>query len=139
MGMTGKSEQSGAGAAEWAARMHALLTEEVEAVVEALKAKRPTADEGDAALDRRARTITSTARSVKAVAAVIEPPRARARQDAEDGMNEKDIDDIDPAELARIRAELESKLDHVAGLREQKRMAGWAASGASSVGERAPD
>lgn len=137
--MTEKTEQGGANGPGWAERMHALLTEEVEAMVQALKDSRPGADGGDAALDRRARTITSIARSVKAVAAVMEPTRPRARTDAGDGMNEKDIDDIDPAELARIRAELESRLDHVAGLREQKRLAGWAGSGANAVGAPAAD
>lgn len=114
--------------------MHARLIPEVEAMIDALAEKRPPAGTDDAALDRRARVIISIARAVKTVAAITERPRGRTRAEAEDGMNEKDIDDIDPAELARIRAELKSRLDHVAGLREQKRLGGWAGSGAGAGG-----
>ena len=135
--MTGKSDENGTDAADWAARMHARLVQEVEAMVEALPEKRPDAVTDDVTLERRARTITSIARSVKTVAAIMERPRSRARAEAEDGMNEKDIDDIDPAELVRIRTELESELEHVSGLLEQKRLAGWAGSGTNPGGEPA--
>lgn len=137
MGMTEESDESGAGAADWAARMHARLVQEVEAMIEALPEKRPGAGTDDVTLERRARTITSIARSVKTVAAIMERPRGRARAEAEDGMNEKDIDDIDAADLVRIRAELESKLEHVSGLLEQKRLVGWAGSGTNPCGEPA--
>lgn len=66
-------------------------------------------------LDRRARTIGNLARAVKLVGAL-----EAARHIPEDEMSD-DSDSEDPAEIQRLRAELESRFQHLRGVYERKR------------------
>lgn len=67
------------------------------------------------ALDRRVRAIGNLARAAKQVAALTD-----ARHIPEDEMSD-DSDSEDPAEIQRLRAELESRFEHLRGVYERKR------------------
>lgn len=67
------------------------------------------------ALDRRVRAIGNLARAAKQVAALTD-----ARHIPEDEMSD-DSDSEDPAEIQRLRAELESRFQHLRGVYERKR------------------
>ncbi|WGM48726.1 hypothetical protein KOAAANKH_03633 [Brevundimonas sp. NIBR10] len=79
-------------------------------------------------IERRVRTIGAMARTIKLVDGLLTKPAKSHANDNEDDMSEDAIDDgdddMDPAEVATIRAELESRLDRIRAAIETKRMAG---------------
>lgn len=123
--MAGKADLGAA----WADGAFDLLSRQVDAAIAALgRLETPLSD--DAAVDRRARAINSLARAARSVAALTLRPAARAGGSAadatpEDRMSENDIDDTDPVELERLRAELQSRLDLLRSAFERKGMAVW--------------
>ncbi|WP_395651783.1 hypothetical protein [Brevundimonas sp.] len=80
-------------------------------------------------IERRVRTIGAMARTIKLVDGLLtKPPKSHAN-DNEDDMSEDAIDDgdddMDPAEVERLRTELESRLNRLRGHIEAKRLAPW--------------
>lgn len=79
------------------------------------------------AIDRKARAIGSVVRMIKLIDGLRPKPEKSHANDNEDKMSEDEAghgDDMDPAEVAAIRTELESRLDRIRAAVETKRMAG---------------
>lgn len=127
--MAGKSDEDRAGrCAAWLDSIFEALSGEVDRTVTAIATSAQKLDD-DAAVDRRARTITNIARAAKAVGALCVRPPSRSAEPAsggapEDQMSKEDIDDIDADELEGLRAELQSRLDHLRAVFERKRVEG---------------
>ena len=95
--------------------------------MEALKKSPPKA--GDVvAIERRTRAIGAMVKTITLVDGMRPKPPKSPANDNEDDMSEDAIDDgdddMDPAEIATIRAELESRLDRIRAAIETKRVAG---------------
>lgn len=122
--MTGKGDQTGGAGDQWLAAIHARLSGLIDRTLEVIAASEdPPGDV--AAAEKKARAIGVLARSAKAVDALRPRPKAdepRANEPGDD-MDRDDSDDIDAGELERLRAELESRLDHLRGVYERKRLA----------------
>lgn len=80
------------------------------------------------AIERKTRTIGAMARTIKLVDGLRRKPGKPHSDDHEDQDMSDDQtgrgDDMDPAEVAAVRAELESRLDWIRTVIEKKRMAG---------------
>ena len=135
--MTGRSDESGAGGAEWLAAMQMQLIEEVEATIRALPQARPNTGADSAALDRHARAIINAARAAKAAAGLTETPgRGRPRADGED-MSKK-ADDFSPERMQRVCEDIIANSGRLLDAYERKRVAdGVCAGGAAGDGRGA--
>lgn len=80
------------------------------------------------ALDRKARAVGSVVRMIKLVDGLRpKSGKSQASDNEEQDMSEDETghgDDMDPAEVAAIRAELESRLNRIRTFVESKRLAG---------------
>lgn len=131
--MDGKRGQGGddqPAGGDWLARMIRVLEGQAESALTTMVADVLTP--GDTAgADRKARAVINVAKAVRAIEILRprperEPPLRRTdAATAEDSMNEYDDDTVDPAELARARAELERRLDSLQRAVETKRLDGW--------------
>lgn len=117
----------------WAAGVMATLQGLVSETVEAL-AEIAIKPDDLIGVDRRAKAIAGLARAVKAVEALRARPRLSSVSQSEDAMSEDESDEIDAAELDRIRGELESRLDSLRATIEAKRMARAVVAGADAAG-----
>jgi len=130
----GCAEQRARGAeGAWAAGVMATLQGLVNETVEAL-AEIAIKPDDLIGVDRRAKAIAGLARAVKAVEALRARPRLSPVSQSEDAMSEDESDEIDAAELDRIRGELESRLDSLRATIEAKRMARAVVAGADAPG-----
>lgn len=121
MGMTGNQDRTAWAQARLDA-IHARLDPMLDKAMDALDAIALKA--GDTlAVQRYVRGVELVAKAARAVAALISPPgRGRAAvREAEDDMNDHDRDDS-PETLDRLRAELESRLDRLHALMEEKKL-----------------
>ena len=96
--------------------------------MEALKKSPPKA--GDVvAIERRTRAIGAMVKTITLVDGMRPKPPKSPANDNEDDMSEDAIDDgdddMDPAEVERLRTELESRLNRLRGHIEAKRLAPW--------------
>jgi len=113
-GMAGKGDQ----AADWLDQVFEQLRVMTDQAIAVVAAAAPPSDVAEA--EKRARAIGVLARTAKAVAALaIRPARKTARAPEEDGMSEDDRELSDDEERA-VRAELESRIDHLVGIAERK-------------------
>ncbi|CAN5319608.1 hypothetical protein BH10PSE1_BH10PSE1_00880 [soil metagenome] len=128
--MAGMKDEAGRGggsrclANDHLARLQA-MTDECMAALAAVELK-----PGDVlAVERKTRAIGAMARTIKLVDGLRPKPAKPHANDKEDNdMSEGETghgDDMDPTEVAAIRAELESRLDSIRAAVETKRMAGW--------------
>lgn len=89
------------------------------------------------AVERKMRAVASMVRSIKLVDSLRpKPGKTHGHDDEEPDMSEDEIghgDDMDPAEVAALRAELESRLDRIRTVIEKKRVAGRS-DGATDAG-----
>ncbi len=94
------------------------------------------------AVERKMRAVASMVRSIKLVDSLRAKPGKSSSDDDEDpDMSEDETghgDDMDPAEVAALRAELESRLDRIRTIIEKKRVAGRAETDADQ-GASGPD
>ncbi|HEY1225486.1 MAG TPA: hypothetical protein VGE54_09685 [Brevundimonas sp.] len=134
--MAGNQDRA-ARAEAWEVTVLEALAPMIDEAVAALKAA--PLEPGDVpAVEKRARAIGVIARSARAVAALAGSPRRPSRaQDQEDEMGEHERDDS-PENLARLRAELESRLDCLHAVIEKKRLAGWTVTRATAPGDGEP-
>lgn len=124
--MAGKADQTEAAGATaaaadtgaWLGQVFAALKAATDQAIAVVAAAEPPADVAEA--EKRARAVGVLARTAKAVAALtIRPARKAARAPEEDGMSEDDRELSDDEERA-VRAELESRIDHLVGIAERK-------------------
>lgn len=117
----GNDERDAAG---WLGGVLAALAGEIDNAIEDLaKAERTPGDV--AAVDRRARAVANLARAARYVAGLSDRRRGRSRPEDdndEDQMSEGDREHITPEVEAELRAELQSRIDHLWRLRERKRL-----------------
>ncbi|SJM48509.1 hypothetical protein FM111_01450 [Brevundimonas diminuta 3F5N] len=108
------------------------LTDEAIAVVAAAE---PPADVAEA--EKRGRAIGVLARTARSVAALAAASPRKPRDPEEDGMSEDDRDITDDEERT-VRAELQSRLDHLLGVAERKGFGATAADAGAARGAVAP-
>lgn len=93
------------------------------------------------AVERKTRAVGAMARTIRLVDGLRRKPGRSPDDDNEDSdMSEDETghgDDMDPAEIAALRAELESRLDRIRTVIEKKRMAGRAEWAADAGADRA--
>ena len=112
--MAGKADMTGDGDADWAARSYATLKALVDEALEVLvNEAKPT---NQAEVEKRVRCAGVVARAVKAVSALMIRPRGTAA--TEDEMT--DSESFDPADDARVLAELEFNIGHLERMLERK-------------------
>ncbi|MNI31266.1 hypothetical protein D3C73_851420 [compost metagenome] len=112
--MAGKADQ----AADWLDQVFDQLRAMTDEAIAVVAAAAPPSDAAEA--EKRGRAIGVLARTAKAVAGLaIRPARKAARNPEEDAMSEDDRELSDDEEQA-VRAELESRLDHLLGVAERK-------------------
>ena len=119
--MAGKGTEAGIGTRAWVEGLRLRLAAEVERGVQALQDSEIT--KGDlAGIDRHFRCVANAARAGKLLAAL-----APGNEDDEAEMSDDDRggEPEDPAELERLGAELQSRLDRLRSTIERKRVAGW--------------
>lgn len=134
--MAGNQDRT-ARAEAWEATLFETLAPIIDDAVAALKAA-PLTPGDVAAVEKRVRAVGVIARSARAVAALAgSPRRPSGPKDQEEEMGEHERDDS-PENLARLRAELESRLDSLHAVIEAKRLAGWTVVRATAPGDREP-
>lgn len=127
--MAGKGDE----AADWLDQAFERLRGLTDQAIAVVAAAPPPSDVAEA--EKRARAIGVLARTAKAVAGLaIRPARKAARAPEEDGMSEDDRDLSDDEERA-VRAELESRIDHLLGIAERK---GFSAAPSGGDAARGP-
>lgn len=129
--MAGKRDEAerAAAVAQWLDGALARLMQATDEAIAVVAAAEPPADVAEA--EKRGRAIGVLARTAKAVAALAASPPRRTRDPEEDGMSEDDRELSDDEERT-VRAELESRLDHLLGVAERKGF-GAAAAGAGAA------
>lgn len=137
--MAGKGDEAGraAAVAEWLDDALGRLMQLTDEAIAVVAAAEPPADVAEA--EKRGRAIGVLARTAKAVAALAASPPRKPRDPEEDGMSEDDRDITDDEERT-VRAELQSRLDHLLGVAERKGFGAAAAGtrdarGAAAVAE----
>lgn len=120
MGMAGKEEEAKAGGGstgDWLETVFQQLKALTDEAIAVTVAAGPPENAAEA--EKRARAIGVIARTAKAVAALKASPR-KPRDPKEDGMREDDHDIIDDAEEIRMRADIQSRVDHLFKVAEKK-------------------
>lgn len=129
--MAGKEDEAerAAAVAQWLDGALGRLMQLTDEAIAVVAAAEPPADVAEA--EKRGRAIGVLARTAKAVAALAAASPRKSRDPEEDGMSEDDRDITDDEEQT-VRAELQSRLDHLLGVAERKGF-GAAAAGAGAA------
>jgi len=134
--MAGKGDEAerAAAVAQWLDGALGRLMQLTDEAIAVVAAAEPPADVAEA--EKRGRAIGVLARTAKAVAALAAASPRRTRDPEEDGMSEDDRELSDDEERA-VRAELESRLDHLLGVAERKGFGATAAGTGDARGTAA--
>lgn len=134
--MAGKGDEAerAAAVAQWLDGALGRLMQLTDEAIAVVAAAEPPADVAEA--EKRGRAIGVLARTAKAVAALAAASPRRTRDPEEDGMSEDDRELSDDEERT-VRAELESRLDHLLGVAERKGFGATAAETGDARGAAA--
>jgi len=134
--MAGKGDEAGraAAAAEWLDGALGRLMQLTDEAIAVVAAADPPADVAEA--EKRGRAIGVLARTAKAVAALATSSPRKTRDPEEDGMSEDDRELSDDEERT-VRAELQSRLDHLLWVAERKGFGAAAADAGAARGAAA--
>lgn len=117
--MAGKGDEAerAAAVAQWLDGALGRLMQLTDEAIAVVAAAEPPADVAEA--EKRGRAIGVLARTARSVAALATASPRKPRAPEEDGMSEDDRDITDDEERT-VRAELQSRLDHLLGVAERK-------------------
>lgn len=135
--MAGKGDEAerAAAVAQWLDGALGRLMQLTDEAIAVVAAAEPPADVAEA--EKRGRAIGVLARTARAVAALATASPRKPRDPEEDGMSEDDRDITDDEERT-VRAELQSRLDHLLGVAERKGFGATAADASAARGAAAP-